>query len=117
MGVPRRKVFIRGQAHNHDIIRAHQEYGPSNHPNNNHHPPPVATYTSYGSSSNGRAAGYNYAYSVDGGSYGPAFHKQEESNGEETEGEYSVRLPDGRLQTVKYTVRGKEGYRARVSYH
>ena len=75
----------------------------------------MATSSSYGSSDGKR--GYNYAYSVDGGSYGPAFHKKEERKGEKVEGEYSVRLPDGRLQRVEYTVRGKEGYRAKVSYH
>ena len=113
LSIPRAKGFIRGQSDNHGIIPA-KEYGPSNHPNH-HNLHPVATSSSYGSSDGKR--GYNYAYSVDGGSYGPAFHKQEERKGEKVEGEYSVRLPDGRLQTVEYTVRGKEGYRAKVSYH
>ena len=54
---------------------------------------------------------------MDGGTYGPVFHKQEENDGLHTEGEYSVRLPDGRLQVVQYTVKGKQGYRAKVSYH
>ena len=76
----------------------------------------MATSSSYGSS-HGISGGYNYAYSVDGGAFGPVFHKQEENDGLRTEGEYSVRLPDGRLQVVHYTVKGKQGYRAKVSYH
>ena len=111
LSIPRRKGLIGGQGDNNGII-PRKQFGPSDHPN---HLPPVATSSSYGSSDG--KLGYNYAYSVDGGSYGPAFHKQEERKGEKVEGEYSVRLPDGRLQRVEYTVRGKEGYRAKVSYH
>jgi len=60
---------------------------------------------------------YSYAYSVNGGSYGPVFAKQENSDGYLTKGEYSVALPDGRLQTVSYTVEGdKGGYSASVHY-
>ena len=113
LSIPRRKGLIGGPADNHNIIPS-KNYGPSNHPTH-HNLLPVATSSSYGSSDGKR--GYNYAYSVNGGSYGPAFHKQEERSGEKVEGEYSVRLPDGRMQRVEYTVRGKEGYRAKVSYH
>ena len=111
LDLPRRGSYIPGQLASHNIL-PDKKYETSNHPNRL----PVATSSSYGSS-HGTTGGYNYAYSVDGGTYGPVFHKQEENNGLRTEGEYSVRLPDGRLQVVHYTVKGKQGYRAKVSYH
>ena len=42
--------------------------------------------------------------------------KSETQHGGSTEGGYSVDLPDGRTQIVTYTVRGDEGYVAKVSY-
>ena len=111
LDLPRRGSFIPGHLANHNIL-PNKKYETSNHPNRL----PVTTSSSYGSS-HGTTGGYNYAYSVDGGTYGPVFHKQEENDGLHTEGEYSVRLPDGRLQVVQYTVKGKQGYRAKVSYH
>ena len=37
------------------------------------------------------------------------------SNGKDVDGQYSVRLPDGRLQIVSYTS-GADGYQAKVEY-
>ena len=38
------------------------------------------------------------------------FNQQEQSDGEEITGQYSVLLPDGRVQTVTYSVRPETGY-------
>ena len=63
---------------------------------------------------------YSYGYNVHGydpyGGPGPRFDKSETSMGGMTEGGYSVDLPDGRTQIVTYTVRGDEGFVAKVSY-
>lgn len=60
---------------------------------------------------------YSYTYSVNGGPYGPQFAKHEKRSGHLTRGEYSVALPDGRIQTVRYTVLGdKGGFSATVHY-
>ena len=40
----------------------------------------------------------------------------ETRNGDTTQGEYFVNLPDGRLQRVVYTVAGDGGYVAEVTY-
>ena len=79
-----------------------------------------------------RSPKYSYAYSVNGGSYGPIFAKHEDSDGHLTkvshakllienadyicQGEYSVELPDGRLQTVSYTVLGESDFSASLRY-
>jgi len=55
------------------------------------------------------SSSYSYSYSVNGGSYGPLFSKEEKSNGYLTKGKYSVVLPDGRLQTVSYFIDGDRG--------
>ena len=63
---------------------------------------------------------YTYGYSVHGsdpyGGPGPRIDKSETQHGGSTEGGYSVDLPDGRTMIVTYTVRGEEGYMAKVSY-
>ncbi|CAL4190100.1 unnamed protein product, partial [Meganyctiphanes norvegica] len=47
---------------------------------------------------------------------GNDFSHQESRDGEQTQGSYSVHLPDGRLQTVTYYVDGDNGYVANVEY-
>ena len=44
------------------------------------------------------------------------YNHQETRDGDSTEGSYSVALPDGRVQTVTYTVNGDGGFVAEVSY-
>ena len=58
---------------------------------------------------------YSFSYDVLdvlGNDYGAA----EASNGEQVQGQYSVLLPDGRLQTVSYSVEGDSGFVADVQY-
>ena len=59
---------------------------------------------------------YSYNYAVDDGPTGPQFSKHEASDGVLTKGEYSVILPDGRLQTVSYSVTEQGGFAVNVKY-
>lgn len=59
---------------------------------------------------------YRFSYAVKDGSSGDDFsHTQKQENGA-VHGSYKVQLPDGRMQTVKYTADDLHGYRAEVSY-
>ena len=58
---------------------------------------------------------YSFSYDlvdVRGNDFGAA----EESDGRQVQGQYSVLLPDGRLQTVSYAVEGDSGFVADVQY-
>jgi Insect cuticle protein. len=61
---------------------------------------------------------YNFRYEVDNNEhYEPQqFNQEEDRNGYETHGQYSVLLPDGRTQTVTYQVNGDSGFVADVAY-
>ncbi|KAF0314377.1 Adult-specific cuticular protein ACP-20 [Amphibalanus amphitrite] len=60
---------------------------------------------------------YQYQYAIDDPNYGPMAAKQEVSDGAgNVQGSYSVNLPDGRTQTVKYVADGYSGFNAEVSY-
>ena len=52
---------------------------------------------------------YNYGYAVTDDN-GLDFNQQETSDGGVVTGQYSVVLPDGRIQTVKYSVAPDTGY-------
>ncbi|CAL4248568.1 unnamed protein product, partial [Meganyctiphanes norvegica] len=69
---------------------------------------------SYGSSE--EAAKYDFDWSVKDQYSGNDFGQQEQRDGDYTGGSYYVQLPDGRLQTVTYTVQDDSGYVADVSY-
>ncbi|XP_069974249.1 larval cuticle protein A2B-like [Penaeus vannamei] len=58
---------------------------------------------------------YNYNYGVADGYSGANFGHSESRDGYKTEGSYTVDLPDGRKQTVKYVDNG-DGLVAEVSY-
>ncbi len=61
-------------------------------------------------------AQYVWEYAVkDGPSYNDFGHKESRA-GAHTDGKYFVALPDGRLQTVTYTVDGNGGYIPLVEY-
>lgn len=46
---------------------------------------------------------YNYGYAVHDDYSGSTFNAQESADGKNVIGSYQVHLPDGRIQTVKYT--------------
>ncbi|XP_037079331.1 uncharacterized protein LOC119100330 [Pollicipes pollicipes] len=55
---------------------------------------------------------YAYDYAVHDSHYGAQFSKTEHSNDDNVEGQYSVVLPDGRTQHVKYYADHYGGYNA-----
>ena len=60
---------------------------------------------------------YAYNYAVADDYSGSRFNAEENRDGYATSGSYSVNLPDGRIQTVTYTVSDAyAGYVADVSY-
>ena len=59
---------------------------------------------------------YKYGYEVKDDYAGVNFGANEARDGYATNGQYHVLLPDGRLQTVTYTVDGYGGYVADVTY-
>merc|ERR1712018_137707 len=61
-------------------------------------------------------AKYNYGYDVVDDYAGLNFGQSESRDGHATSGKYYVLLPDGRTQTVTYTVDGYNGYVADVQY-
>merc|ERR1712076_101463 len=62
------------------------------------------------------APNYNYQFGVNDQEYsGAVFSHQENRADYNTQGEYRVNLPDGRVQIVSYTA-GPEGYVADVTY-
>ncbi|XP_047472515.1 pro-resilin-like [Penaeus chinensis] len=76
--------------------------------------PPAPTYGAPAPASG--PAQYDFNYAVKDDYSGNDFGHQENRNGYDTQGTYYVQLPDGRLQTVTYTVNGDSGYLAEVSY-
>merc|ERR1712055_245271 len=64
----------------------------------------------------GEDAEYTYEYSVLDDYSGNNFGAKESRSGPLTNGEYYVALPDGRLQTVTYSVEGDSGYISDVQY-
>merc|ERR1719266_2187120 len=58
---------------------------------------------------------YRYGYAVQDDT-GNDFNQQEQSDGDQITGQYSVVLPDCRVQTVTYSVRPETGFVAEVSY-
>merc|ERR1712154_566492 len=92
--------------------------------NTNYGAPGGGAQPSYqgGSSGGGRGAGggeplmpYRYGYAVQD-DIGNDFNQQEQSDGAQITGQYSVVLPDCRIQTVTYSVRPETGFVAEVSY-
>merc|ERR1712243_71522 len=57
---------------------------------------------------------YQFTYGVQDPDTGNNYGQQESRDGESTQGEYFVNLPDGRLQKVTYTVSGDGGYIAEL---
>merc|ERR1719309_657446 len=59
---------------------------------------------------------YSYQYAVQDDYSGANFAASENSDAKVVTGFYTVHLPDGRVQTVKYTADHYNGYVADVSY-
>jgi len=59
---------------------------------------------------------YQFDYAVNDHYSGAVFSQNENSDAKNVNGYYSVNLPDGRTQLVKYIVDGYSGYNAEVSY-
>ncbi|CAB4063346.1 unnamed protein product [Lepeophtheirus salmonis] len=59
---------------------------------------------------------YSFQYGVNDDYSGAKFSAQEDSDAKVISGSYQVALPDGRIQTVTYTVDGYSGYVADVQY-
>merc|ERR1711973_601413 len=59
---------------------------------------------------------YAFEYGVSDDYSGAKFAQSETADGKTTSGSYSVNLPDGRIQTVTYTVDPYAGYVADVKY-
>ncbi|XP_064086223.1 cuticle protein 7-like [Macrobrachium nipponense] len=60
---------------------------------------------------------YNFQYGVKDDYAGTDFGQNEYSDGKSVQGSYSVQLPDGRKQTVKYEADHYKGFVADVSYY
>ena len=61
-------------------------------------------------------ASYTYDWSVKDDYSNNNYGQNESRNGDKTTGSYYVLLPDGRTQTVTYTVDGYGGYVADITY-
>ena len=61
-------------------------------------------------------ASYSYDWAVKDDSSNNSYGQTESRNGDKTTGSYYVLLPDGRTQTVTYTVDAYGGYQADVTY-
>merc|ERR1712203_46103 len=59
---------------------------------------------------------YQYQYGVQDDYSGANFAASENSDAKVVTGSYTVHLPDGRIQTVKYTADHYNGYVADVTY-
>ncbi|KAG7166324.1 pro-resilin-like [Homarus americanus] len=83
-------------------------------PSNSYGPPPQVPR--YASSEESEPPKYVYNWNVQDGYSGNDFTHQENREDDNTQGSYTVQLPDGRLQTVTYYVNGDSGYVAEVKY-
>ncbi|XP_047472511.1 pro-resilin-like [Penaeus chinensis] len=97
------------------LAAALADSGPRYSPPTPSYSPPPPTYNAPAPAPSGPAQ-YDFNYAVKDDYSGNDFGHQESRNGYDTQGTYYVQLPDGRLQTVTYTVNGDSGYVAEVSY-
>merc|ERR1719215_2233602 len=79
-------------------------------------PAPKVAYKPYVDQYADEPALYTYQYAVNDDYSNSAFDANESRENYLTTGKYSVALPDGRIQTVTYTVDGGAGYVADVTY-
>ncbi|KAK3851409.1 hypothetical protein Pcinc_041943 [Petrolisthes cinctipes] len=88
-------------------------------PQGSYSPPPTPGYSAprQGGYDQDQRIPYDFQYGVKDEYAGTDFNQNEESDGKVTRGSYTVQLPDGRKQTVTYTVDGYSGYVADVQYY
>merc|ERR1711997_380555 len=79
-------------------------------------PAPKVAYKPYVDPYADEPAYYTYEYAVNDDYSKSAFDANESRDNYLTTGKYSVALPDGRIQTVTYTVDGGAGYVADATY-
>merc|ERR1711881_610896 len=78
--------------------------------------PPGPPHPPYQPVEDGPPQPYAYQYGVKDEYSGANFGASEKSDTKVVSGTYTVALPDGRIQTVKYTADDYAGYVADVSY-
>ena len=81
-------------------------------PNPDHPPPSYSSPPSYAS----EPANYNFEWAVNDDYSKNNYGQAETRSGDKTTGSYHVLLPDGRTQTVTYSVDAYGGYVADVTY-
>ena len=81
-------------------------------PTPDHAPPSYSSAPSYAS----EPANYNFEWAVNDDYLKNIYGQAETRNGDKTTGSYHVLLPDGRTQTVTYSVDAYGGYVADVAY-
>ena len=59
---------------------------------------------------------YSFEWAVKDEYSGNDYSHQQSSDGDVTNGEYRVALPDGRLQIVTFTANDNDGFNAQVTY-
>merc|ERR1711902_256170 len=78
---------------------------------------PVAHHAGYVADDLSEVSPYSYTYAVADDYSGAAFQQAENNDGAGVvDGEYSVNLPDGRIQHVKYHANDYDGYVSDVTY-
>merc|ERR1739845_199967 len=81
------------------------------------HPVAVAHAPAYAAADLAEVSPYSYNYAVADDYSGAAFNQAESNDGNGVvEGSYSVNLPDGRVQTVKYSANDYDGLVSEVTY-
>ncbi|XP_037784690.1 extensin-like [Penaeus monodon] len=95
----------------------HGLHGDLTHPDPPPRPPSARTTRHYSDSEYERVnkKPYEFEYGVKDAYHGTSYSRQEESDGHDTKGQYQVKLPDGRIQTVIYRA-GVDGFHAEVVY-
>nr|XP_040579905.1 cuticle protein 19.8-like [Lepeophtheirus salmonis] len=89
-----------------------EPYQPPVHAPIPHHAPPAPHYQHYDET----PKAYAFKYDVNDEYRGTRYNVEESTDGKLTTGSYQVALPDGRIQTVTYTVDGYSGFIADVHY-
>lgn len=88
----------------------------ADHPAPSYHPAPAPYHAPAPVHYDETPKPYAFQYGVVDDYSGANFNAHENADGKAVSGSYQVHLPDGRIQTVTYTVDDYNGYVADVSY-